>query len=126
MPTGTLSVNTEIPVNHVVPSGLDNCSLICQWTSKANSLSATDNLLLQEPQQLTSFPKRVDFLSALESLKPKPSGDGYDHDYFIVPKHCNVCYWHDGNGWRKSWCMAEIITFVNEMSDKHTTFHLRL
>ena len=112
MPTGTLSVNTCVSVGR-------DCSMILQWTSKAKNLSAPDKLLFSEPQQITSLPIYVDFLPALESLKPKASGagDGYEHDYFIVPKTCNTCGLRDG--WRKSRCMAEINEFVKNASAKH-------
>ena len=125
MSTGTLRVNTEIPVEQIT-SGPNKCSLIFQWTSKAKSLSAPDKLLLQEPQLLSSLPIYVDFLPALESLKPTQSGARDEHDYFIVPKRCNVCKNHDyddyagyGFRWRKSWCLAEINAFTKDMSDKH-------
>ena len=123
MSTGTLHVNTEINVKHgtILPN---NCSLIFRWTSKAKSLSAPDKLLLQEPELLSSLPIIVDFLPVLEFLKPTPSGAGDEHDYFIVPKSCNVCVMddyddYDEYGWRKSWCLAEINAFTKNMSDKH-------
>ena len=84
MPTGALSMNTYGSTD---PSA---CSMILIWTSKAKRLSAPDKFLLHEPQQITRFPIYVDFLPALESRKTKASGDGYEHDYFIVPKHCNA------------------------------------
>ena len=114
MPTGTLHVNTEMVVN------LNQCSLIFQWISKAKRLLAPgpDELLLQEPQLLSSLPIYVDFLPALEFLKPTQSGAGDEHDYFIVPKSCNVCDL-SGKNWRKSWCLAEINAFTTDMSDKH-------
>ena len=125
MPTGTLHVNTEINVEQD-SFGPNTCSLIFQWISKAKSLSAPDKLLLQEPQLLSSLPIDVDFLPAMELLKPTPSGVRDEHDYFIVPKRCNVCggvdyddYGEYGNRWRKSWCLAEINAFTTDMSDKH-------
>ena len=121
MPTGTLHVNTEIIVKQAT-LGPNKCSLIFQWISKAKRLSAPDKLLLQEPQLLSSLPIYVDFLPVLESLKPTPSGVGGQHDYFIVPKSCNVsggdCVDYKYR-WRKSWCMAEINGFITKMSDKH-------
>ena len=119
MPTGTLHCNivTGIDQNSVGPN---KCSLIFQWTSKAKSLSAPDELLLQEPQPVSQLPIYVDFLPALESLTPSPSGAGEEHDFFIVPKGCNVCnssaYEYR---WRKSWCIAELNAFTTEMSNKH-------
>ena len=125
MPTGTLHVNTEITVEQMT-SGPNKCSLIFQWISKAKSLSAPDRLLLQEPQLLSSLLIYVDFLPAMEFLKPTPSAAGDEHDYFIVPKSCNVCVMDDyddyheyGYRWRKSWCLAEINAFTTDMSDKH-------
>ena len=125
MPTGTLHVNTEMVVGQ--RSGDPNhCSLIFQWISMAKSLSAVDDLLLQEPQLLSSLRIDVDFLPALESFKPTPSGAGDEHDFFLVPKSCNVCggvdyddYDEYGYRWRKSWCMAEINAFTTKMSYKH-------
>ena len=129
-PTGTLHVNTEIDINQT-SFGPNNCSLIFKWTSKTKTLLALDKKFLQEPQRISSLPIFVDFLPALESLKPTPSGAGGEHDYFIVPKHCNVGYHaaaadNDDDDdddfpyrWRKSWCMAEIHALTSEMSDKH-------
>ena len=121
MPTGTLHVNTEIAVEQD-SVGPNQYSLIFRWTSKAKSLSAPDELLLQEPELLSSLTIYVDFLPVLESLKPTPSGAGDEHDYFIVPKPCNVrggdCVDYR-NLWRKSWCMAEINAFTTDISDKH-------
>ena len=57
----------------------------------------------------------------MEYLKPTSRGARYTHDYFVVPKSCNVCgYPFDADSrWRKSWCMAEKQAFKTEMSDKH-------
>ena len=127
MPTGTLSVNTEIPIvqNFDDPNG---CSLIFLWTSKAESLSAPNKLLLHRPQRITSLPIYVDFLSALEALQPSTSffvevfryfsASVGEHDYFVVPKQCNVHQKYSEN-WRKSFCMAELDAFTTKMSDKH-------
>ena len=65
MSSGTLYVNTEINIDQN-SRGPENCSLIFQWTSKAKTLSAPDNLLLQKPQPISSLPIYVDFLLALE------------------------------------------------------------
>ena len=117
MPTGTLAVNTGIYIEQR-SFGPNDCSLIFQWTSRAKSLSAPDRRLLQEPQPVSQLPIFVDFLPALESLTPSSSGAGEEHDFFIVPKSCNVCsdigYW-----WRKSRCMAELNAFTTDMADKH-------
>ena len=119
MPTGTLHVNTEINIEQH-SNGPNNCSLIFQWISKAKSLSAYDDMLLQKSQKITSLPIYVDFLPALESLKPTSSGAGNESDYFIVPKTCNVCgYDYTYRKWRKSCCVAEINAFTTYMSDKH-------
>ena len=140
MPTGTLSVNTEKTIAKDF-SGPDNCSLIFLWESKAESLLAPEKWLLEEPEPIFSLPIYVDFLPALDSLKPAQSGSGDEHDYFIVPKECNTCIYDDDNDddyddnyedddhdvddagddctWRKSWCMAEINAFTSEMSYNH-------
>ena len=112
MPTGILRVN------HSVDVGSDaDCSLAFMWTSKANTLPVYDQLLQEGARQVTSLPIHVDFLPALEVLKAKP--DEAVHDFFLVPKHCNVCDPYDQHKWRKSNCMAEIAYIVNEMSEKH-------
>ena len=120
MPTGTLHVNSEINIDEdtVYPN---NCSLIFQWNSKVNRLSAPDKLLLQQPQPVSSLTIYVDFVPAQESLKPSTSGAGCEHDYLIVPKRCNVCEHVDyfNNKWRKSWCISELNAFTAEMSKKH-------
>ena len=63
----------------------------------------------------------MDFLPALEVIKAEP--DEAVHDFFLVPKHCNVCDDNDDvfrdYNWRKSNCMAEIAYIINEMSKKH-------
>ena len=101
-PTGTLSVNTTV-INEGGWSSPNNCSLILQWTSSVNSLSAPDRLLLHKSFQISSLPIFIDFLPALESLKPTTSGAVDSHDFFIVPKGCNVCRADDCNTrWRKS------------------------
>ena len=119
MPTGTLHVNTEIVIEQY-SRGPNKCQLVFQWTSKAKSLSAPDRWLLQEPQPVSQLPIYVDFLPALESMTPSPAGAGEEHDFFIVPKRCNVCGSFDNHyKWRKSWCMAELNAFTTDMSDKH-------
>ena len=114
MPTGALHVNTDIDINQG-SCGPNNCSLIFVWRSKTMTLSAPGRLLLQKPQPISSLPIRVDFLPALESLRPSTSGAGEEHEYFVVPKRCNVC----DERCRMSWCMAEINALTKEMSDKH-------
>ena len=121
MPSGTLLVNTTIVIEQD-SRGPNKCQLVFQWTSKAKSLSAPDELLLQEPQPVSQLPIFVDFLPALESLTPSSSGAGEEHGFFIVPKRCNVCDIFaddDDNRWRKSWCIAELNAFTTDMSDKH-------
>ena len=121
MSTGTLHVNTEIDIyqNHLGGTHLNNCSLIFQWTSKTKSLSAPDKEFLQKPRPISSLPIYVDFLPAPESLKPASPGAGDEHDYFIVPKRCNVCLAETFiDRWRQSWCMAEIQAITHAMSDK--------
>ena len=117
MPSGTLRVNTEKTTDQYM-DGPNNCSLIFQWNSKAKSMAAPDELLFETPQTINSLPIYVDFLPALECLKPASPGAGRNHDCFVVPKRCNVC--DDQNfRWRKSWCMAEINAFTTKISDKH-------
>ena len=90
MPTGTLSVDYNKNVKSGPFTGVPSkCSLILKWTSKTNSLLAPDELL-QQKQPITALPIYIDFLPAIESLKPTSPGDGYTHDYFAVPK--NVMY----------------------------------
>ena len=121
-PTGTLSVNTNKAVDISLFSvGPNKCSLVLKWTSKTKSLLAPDKLL-QQKQPIISMPIYIDFLPAIESLKPTSPGDGYTHDYFAVPKKCNVCEYDydDQYRWRRSWCIAEIQAFSKtKISDKH-------
>ena len=113
MSTGVLRVNHSVSVGK---SGDANCSLAFMWTSKANTLPVYDKLLQEEARQVTSLSVHVDFLPALEVLKANP--DEVVHDFFLVPKKCNVCE-VNYDKWRKSNCMAEIAYIVNEMSAKH-------
>ena len=112
MPTGILRVNHSVSVGKLKDA---NCSFVLMWTSKANTLPVYDSSLQNEARQVTSLPIHVDFLPALEVRKDKP--DEPTHDFFLVPKHCNVC--DDRERWRKSNCMAEIAYIVKEMSKKH-------
>ena len=121
MPTGTLHVNTDIDIDQA-SEDQNNCSLIFQWRSKAHSLVAPHWLLLQ-PQQdfVSSLPIYIDFLPALEFLRPSSPDAGEEHDFFVVPKTCNVCGYSPYNihKWRKSKCMTELHAFNKEMSYKH-------
>ena len=116
MPSGTLRVNTSLFVDKR-STGPSNCSLIFLWISKENRLSAPDRLLVQEPQPVATLPVFVDFLPALESVKSKATGKGCTHESLIVPKGCNLCKTY--HGWRKSSCMAEMNTFLYEMTENH-------
>ena len=116
MPTGALRVNTEKKVDQG-SQGPNKCSLIFKWTSKKRTLQAPDMLLLHEAQPISSLPIYVDFLPAQEFLNPTSSGAGDEHNFFIVPKRCDVC--SDVYSWRKSWCRAEINAITQTMSDKH-------
>ena len=60
---------------------------------------------------------RIYFNFEHESLKPTQSEGESMHDYFIVPKHCNVSRMCDG--WRKSWCTAEMRELIEHMSENH-------
>ena len=123
MHTGVLRVNTSVSVgrrNMRPTAGEAKCSLALLWTSKVNNLSVYDKWLQETPYPINTLSIYVDFLPALELFNPKPGGDGYEHDCFLVPKHCQVCargYWEPI--WRKSSCMAEIANVVSEMSEKH-------
>ena len=56
-------------------------------------------------------------MPAGEVLKAEPDGTAHNHNFFLVPKHCNIC--NSSEHWRKSNCMAEMAFIVNEMSHKH-------
>ena len=114
MSTGALRVNGGRRLTF-------DCSFMLLWTSKAKNLFAHDKLLQEKAHPINTLSIHVDFLPALELFKPKPGGDEYVHDCFIVPKRCGVCDRHSykTEQWRKSSCMAEIAHVVNEMSEKH-------
>ena len=112
MPTGILRVNSSVTFGQ---SGETNCSLAFTWTSKTKALYASDKLLQVNSQQINSLSIHVDFLPALEVFKNQSGEAG--HDFFLVPKHCNVCDRKDH--WRKSNCLTEIAYVCNEMSEKH-------
>ena len=86
MPTGILRVNHSVSVGKFKDA---DCSLTFIWTSKANTLPVYDHSLQEKAEQVTSLPIHVDFRPALEIHKAKP--DKATHDFFLVPKHCNVC-----------------------------------
>ena len=116
-PTGSLSVNTNKAID---PNsrGLNNCSLVLIWTSTTNRLLAPDKLL-QQKQPIISMPIYIDFLPAIESLKPTSRGARYTHGYFDVSKRCNKCFVDREYRCRRSWCMAEIQAFRSRTSHKH-------
>ena len=115
-PTGTLYVSYQV-IDGLTPlsGGFDSCSLMFMWISKERSLTVPDQLLLQKPQPVSAIPIRVDFLPAIECVKQT---SGTEHDYFIVPKRCNVCGGR-GHVWRKSFCKAELHAFSTVMSERH-------
>ena len=120
MATGILRVDDWETVG---PDGESKCSLVLRWISKANTLMAYeyDRVLQGEPQKISSLSIHVDFLPALELSRTKTSDLACEHEVFLVPKICKVCY---GTGqWREQWrmshCVAEIAYFVNKMSKKH-------
>ena len=114
MPTGFLRAN--VPVRYESLSV--NCSLKFRWTSKAKTLIVRGELLPEDFWEINELTILVDFLPALEVLKTSPDENAAcEHDFFIVPKRCNVC--NRIKHWRKSKCMAEITFIVNEMSEKH-------
>ena len=120
MPTGILRVDDSVPVG---PDGESKCSLAFQWISKANTLIGYDSGLQGKPQKINPLLIHVDFLPALELSRTKLSDmNTSEHDVFLVPKVCKVCY---GKGqWREQWrmshCLAEISYIINKMSEKHT------
>ena len=115
--TGTLYVSTQV-IYGLTPlsGGCDSCSLKFQWISKEGSLTVPDPMLLQKPQPVSAVPIRVDFLPAIECVKQTSSGT--EHDFFIVPKRCNVCG-GQGHVWRKSSCKAELHAFSTVVSERH-------
>ena len=114
MPTGIPRVNHSVSVGKNTRDA--KCSLAFMWTSKANTLPVYDHSLQEKARRVTSLPVHVDFLPALEVHKAKRSEA--THDFFLVPKPCNVCDPIDeADQWRKSSCMAEIAYFVNEMTE---------
>ena len=115
MPTGILGVNHSVSVGKHDKDA--NCSLAFRWTSTANTLSVCGKLLGEEAEHITSLSIHVDFLPALEILKDESVEDAREHDFFLVPKHCNGC--RANEQWRKSNCMAEIKYIVHVMSEKH-------
>ena len=122
--TGTLTVNTSISLEGgFFNPGPSNSSLIFSWTSKANLLTAPDQQCPHERHHIAKLPIYVDFIPALEALKQTSDG-GYDHDYFVVSKHCNK-YHADKRkrGWRKSSCMTEINAFSKDGSKTHRRCH---
>ena len=125
MPTGTLSINTCIPVERGhFNSGPSNCSLIFLWTSKANILSAPDRQIVSKLHRIDTLPIYLDFLPALEARKPTHDG-GYEHNYFVIPKHCNSLHTYRDKrvSWRKSSCMTEINAFSKDGSKMHRRCH---
>ena len=117
MPSGILRVNHSVSVGR---AQVADCSLVFRWTSKVNTLSAYDKRLQEEAKESNSLTIHVDFLPAVEVLKSGTDTAAREHDFFLVPKHCNVCVilgYRDT--WRKSNCLAEIAHIVNEMSEKH-------
>ena len=119
MPTGTSTVNTSITLEGGYYNPVSsNCSLIFSWTSKANLLTTPDQKCLHERHHIAKLPIYVDFLPALDALKQTYDG-GYDHDYFVVSKHCDKYH----AGWRKSSCMTEINIFSKDGSKTHRQCH---
>ena len=120
MPTGTLQVNTEAYVETFYKFPRSNyCSLILRWNSKAMSLSAP-NEPLQQFRLVSSLPIHVDFLPAIENMKPSQKGVGNEHAFFVVPKDCKACVLgHLYGTWRKSWCVAEMNAFASNISENH-------
>ena len=114
MPTGVLKVNDSISFGGPEDT---KCSLAFIWTSKAKCLFGSDKLLKEDPKQISSLQVHVDFLPALEVNRATADEGAREHDFFLVPKHCNVC--DRKTHWRKSKCMQEIAYMVNEMTEKH-------
>ena len=112
MPTGFLKVSTSRETAHG-----NACSLIFIWKSKAKTLSVPDRFLLKESKPIKELPIYVDFLPALELLKPGSAKS--EHVSYFVPKRCNACRLGGRPNWRKSGSNAEINAFVKELSDTH-------
>ena len=111
--TGILRVCDSVSVG---PHGGDaECSIVFMWTSNENTLSVCDNLFQEKPKQINSLPIHVDFLPALEIFKAKTGKVA--HDFFLVPKRCNIC--RGSETWRKSNCVAETLHIEKKMSEKH-------
>lgn len=112
MPTGKLSLDVTLL------SGEAISNLRFWWTSKAKSLLSHN--LIGESEPIQNLLINVDFLPALEGKTP---GNQNEHDFFLVPKHCCVkgrrCFPFLVPRWRKSRCLAEINSFVSEVSEKH-------
>ena len=118
-----------------------------RWSSKANTISAYDRMLQEESSEVNRLAIHVDFLPAIEIHQSGTHTAGSwirnvigfipglsvltsdtaarKHDFFLVPKSCNVCAFEVCNilygtePWRKSNCLAEISHIVHDMSEKH-------
>ena len=146
MPTGILRVNHSVSVGPF--QGQAYCSLVFRWTSKASTISAYDRMLQEESSKINRLAIHVDFLPAIEVHQSGTHTAGSSirnvtgvtpglsvltsdtaarkHDFFLVPKRCNVCYIDPLYGtehWRKSNCLAEISHIVHDMSEKHKKYY---
>ena len=106
MATGILRVNDSLCVG---PGEEANCSLAFRWTSKANLLSACDQLLHEKARQINSLSVYVDFLPALPVDRIAQT--------YLVPKRCNLCRADDR--WRLSHFHVETSYLVSKMTEKH-------
>lgn len=119
MPTGILRVCTEEErMEH-------NAPLMFLWKSKTRSFFVPDSFLKEEHWTET-LPIHVDILPAFEILKHDRRGNQKEHDLFLVDKECNrksldVGHVYHGinHRWRKSSCVAERDSFLNEVTKKH-------
>ena len=126
-PSGTLRVETSAELG-------ETCTLIFKWKSKAKTLCCRDRVCLPKTEKMENLTIHIDFLPVLELFQSKqqsaddaacsssglvlnPTSSEYEHNCFLIPKHCVVCA--KPSMWRRSGCRAEIDTIVNKMSDKH-------
>lgn len=66
-PTGSMRVSTSVKIDKLQEDGPANCSLILHWISKAKSLYTS----LPKRRRMSSVTVYIDFLPAIEVLRPK-------------------------------------------------------
>ena len=115
--TGNLCIvySTDITYRYV------GCSWSFMWTSREMSIQTYDKDTLQSDNPVRQLIIPIDILPAVEVTV----GKRFKHNCFLVPKKCNVGYCKQ-LGWRKSCCLAEIESFLNNKSSKHRKYYLLL